>query len=431
MASLTKHPNGSRDVQFIDSGGKRRTIRLGQMPAKQAESLLVRIEALVAAKANNTSPDGATTAWANGLADTLHERLARVGLVVPRTERFVTLSRLFERYLAGLTIKPSTEKNYKAARHYLEKHFGGDRLISTITPADAEGFKRAMRDSGLAQATTAKFIKVARQVFRRAVKLRLVVESPFDEVSAGSQTNTARLRFVARGDIVKVLEACPGNEWRLLIALSRFAGLRCPSEHMALRWQDVDWARSRLTVTACKTEGHENRETRVIPLFPELLPYLRQAFEEAPAGAEYVLSERYRRSGVNLGTQLKRIVRRAGLTPWPRAWHNLRASCQTELAARFPLHVVCHWLGNTTTVATQHYLSVREADYQAALESPTGAAAGALQNALQHTAETARKSSHRAGAQNAQEPVLQALTTSCEAVHFSEVPPEGLEPSTR
>jgi integrase len=430
MASLIKKPNGIRQVQFVDNSGKRKTVSLGQMPAKQAESVLVRIETLASALASNTPPDAVTTAWLNGVSDALHERLVRAGLAQQRTERYVTLSTLFDRYFAALSIKPSTEKNYRSARAYLEDHFGHDRVISTITPSDAEGFKKAMRDSGLAQATFAKFIKVARQVFRRAIKWKLIDDSPFAEVSAGSQTNQARLRFVPRDHIASVMDECPGNEWRLLIALSRFGGLRCPSEHMALKWEHIDWGRSRITVTASKTETHANKETRVIPLFPELLPYLRQAFEESEPGDEYVISARYRRTRVNLGTQLKRFIKRAGLTPWPRVWHNLRASCQTELSARFPLHVVCSWLGNTTTVATQHYLTVRETDFTAAIEPGTPSRT-LLQNALQHTAEIARIHSHEGVDQNAQRLSVQAFTNGCDPVLVAGMPPEGLEPSTR
>ncbi|MFZ4575360.1 MAG: tyrosine-type recombinase/integrase [Phycisphaerales bacterium] len=329
-----------------------------------------------------------------------------------------------------MTVKPSTEKNYKAARKYLEQHFGADRLIGTITPTDAEGFKRAMRDAGLAQATTAKFIKVARQVYRRAIKLKYVEDSPFADVKAGSQTNTARLRFVPRDQIMRVLDTCPGNEWRLLIVLSRFAGLRCPSEHMALCWQDIDWDRGRITVRASKTAAHANRETRVIPLFPEVAPYLRNAFEAAPDGAEHVFTDRYRRAGVNLGTQLKRIIRRAGIEPWPRAWHNLRASAQTELTERFPIHVVCHWLGNTTTVATQHYLSVRESDFEAAL-SHQGAFKKAVQNPAQQGAESGRTELKPGQAKNQKEPENQALSDTFNSVQSILMPPEGLEPSTR
>jgi hypothetical protein len=51
---------------------------------------------------------------------------------------------------------------------------------------------------------------------------------------------------------------------------------------------------------------------------------------------------------------------RAGVTAWPRLFHNLRASRETELAAIYPLHVVCSWIGNSERIAFQHYLQVTD-----------------------------------------------------------------------
>jgi hypothetical protein len=71
------------------------------------------------------------------------------------------------------------------------------------------------------------------------------------------------------------------------------------------------------------------------------------------------------------------IVRRAGLKPWPKLFHNLRASRQTELAQWFPERVVCEWIGNSQVVAREHYLRVTEADFARASSLATpGEAAG-------------------------------------------------------
>ena len=64
---------------------------------------------------------------------------------------------------------------------------------------------------------------------------------------------------------------------------------------------------------------------------------------------------------------------------WPRVFHNLRASRQTELENVFPTHVVCEWLGNTESVAREHYLRVTEDHFPTAVH-------GALQYALQQPA---------------------------------------------
>jgi len=51
-----------------------------------------------------------------------------------------------------------------------------------------------------------------------------------------------------------------------------------------LRWAEVDWADSRNIVHSPKTEPHPGKDHRAIPLFPELLPSLRECFERAGPG---------------------------------------------------------------------------------------------------------------------------------------------------
>ena len=57
--------------------------------------------------------------------------------------------------------------------------------------------------------------------------------------------------------------------------------------------------RSRMTVHSCKTEHHESGEFRLVPIFPELMPYLFDAYERAEPGTEYAVT-RYRKPGLNL-----------------------------------------------------------------------------------------------------------------------------------
>jgi hypothetical protein len=61
---------------------------------------------------------------------------------------------------------------------------------------------------------------------------------------------------------------------------------------------------------------------------------------------------------LNLRKGFLEILAKAGLKPWPRLFHNLRGSLQTDLANRFPLHVVTAWIGNSEKVAQAHYLKV-------------------------------------------------------------------------
>jgi integrase len=92
--------------------------------------------------------------------------------------------------------------------------------------------------------------------------------------------NPARQRFIPAETIEKVIEKCPDPEWKLIFALARFGGLRVPSETNALRWSDIDFASGRMRVRSPKTEHHEGRESREVPIFPALLPYLRAVHEQ-------------------------------------------------------------------------------------------------------------------------------------------------------
>ena len=253
---------------------------------------------------------------------------------------------------------PAVHRGRKAQKKLLA-FFGDTKPLADISEADAEDFSRYLLAEELADNTARRFCGRAKQFFRFAVRKRMIAANPFAELKSTVGSNPARQFFVTREAAEKVLDTSPNAEWRLIFALCRFGGLRCPSEVLGLRWQDIDWHRQRFTVRSPKTEHHEGKASRVVPIFPELTPYLADAFELANPGQEYVI-ERCRDSSINLRTQLGRIIRRAGLTPWPKPFHNLRASRQTELAERYPMHVVCEWIGNSAAVAQRHYLQVTE-----------------------------------------------------------------------
>jgi len=66
---------------------------------------------------------------------------------------------------------------------------------------------------------------------------------------------------------------------RVILELSRYGGLRTPSETLSLRWDDIDWEMNRMSIPEPKVEHHEGRGIRSCPIFPELRPILDEAFE--------------------------------------------------------------------------------------------------------------------------------------------------------
>jgi integrase len=217
-----------------------------------------------------------------------------------------------------------------------------------VTVADAKDFKRRLTDEGYASTTVCQHCKKLRQFFSAAVDAELIVANPFLKVRLSSKVDEDRQEFIPREAIDRVLTKCPDAEFRLLVCLSRYGGLRCPSESDVLCWSDIDFEAGEFVVRSQKTGP------RVVPLFPELVEPLRDAFEAAAEGSRHVI---VRHRGA-VRRQMGRVVERAGLEPWPKIFQNLRSSRETELIEQFPIHVVCKWIGNSPTIAHRHYLQV-------------------------------------------------------------------------
>jgi integrase len=396
MASISTASNGTRRILVVTKHRERKAVHLGKIPLKTAEEICRRIETINAAAIAGVAMDGDTAAWLSKIGDGLYERLVVAGLVQSRTPAAAcnvpSLGAFVDAFLAGRDdLKPNTRMTFMQTRKALVKHFGEDRPIDAVSAGDADEWVAALRKE-YSPATIATFIKRARQMFRHATRKKILVESPFREIKVPSQVNKAREEFVPMETVDQLIQAAPGHDWRCIIALARYGGLRTPSETLALKWQDVDWERNRVTVFSPKLEHLPSRGIRQIPLFPELRVILEQAFDAAPEGAVYVVG-RYRDGQQNLRTQFLRILRKAGVKPWGRLFHNLRGSRETELVQDFPVHVVAHWLGNTPKVATAHYLQIRDKDYERAAQSRAQSDARGAQNTAQHASAASRKTS--------------------------------------
>ncbi len=407
MASISCDKTGRRIIQFVAADGKRRTIRLGAVSQKAAEAVRRHVEQLNNVKIipDTVIPD-ATARWIRDLDEKLSSKLAKVGLIQRR--KTATLQAFITEYITSrVDVKPATREIWSQGERGLVDFFGSGKPVREITAGGAENYKMYLIGRKLASMTIRKRLQFAKTVFRAMVKHRLIDSSPFAEVGIQASMDPKRQHFISRDDTAKLMEAAPDCTWRTIIALARYGGLRCPSEVLSVEWRGVDWEAGRIVVNSPKTEHHPGKATRTIPLFPELRVVLEEAWQLAPEGAVYVV-ERYREASMgpkgwrncNLRTQFERIIRRVGLEPWPRLFHNLRASRETELAERFPIHVVTAWLGNTPDIASKHYLQTTDEHYRRALQSvqdglppldrlsPVQRSCSALQDPVQSVAVT-------------------------------------------
>jgi len=385
MASLCKDKNGRKRILFVAGDGSRKTIRLGKTSIKQAEAFKIKLEALIAARFTG-SMEAETARWIGGLPDDIHGRLVAVGLVTAREKAVnTTLGVFLDGYLKSRTdLKPNSLLVYGHTRRTLIEFFGSDKPVNEIKPEDTAEWRTYLKMQGLSDSTVNKRCGNAKVFFNVAVKRKLIESNPFIELDSKSIANKSRQYFLERKDAEKVFENCPDAEWKLIFSLARFGGLRCPSEILTLNWSDVNWEQGRLLIHSPKTERHEGRESRNIPIFPEILPYLQDVFDEAKPGSKYVIT-RYRAKNSNLRTQMQRIIKRAGLKSWPRLFQNLRASRETELATEYPLHIATAWIGNTARIAERHYLQIPDSFYEQAILSDK-VTSEAAKNAAQYDA---------------------------------------------
>ena len=378
MASITKEKSGAYRLKYID-GYKTIGIRLGTRDKNAANSAKAFLETLITSRELGVSPNPETVAWLNRLDNTIHARIAKAGLTPPRqAQNLPTLKQLIDKFHQTLAGKEQTAVFYGHTTRNLLDYFTNCPL-EQVTEQAADEFRVWLKDAQqLARATVARRIIACRTIWTKAQRWKMTGDNPFKGVKAGMQANEARKQFIPAQDVEKLIETCPDAQWRLIIALSRFAGLRMPSEALPLKWSDINWENRTIRITSPKTEHHDGGASRIIPLFPELEAPLMECFELAEPGEEFVIT-RYRGKSANWRTQLTRIARRAGLQMWPKPFHNMRASRQSELMRDYDLATACRWLGNSPAVAARHYaISTNQSEdfHRAATQKTTGPKTG-------------------------------------------------------
>ncbi len=388
MASLSTNDAGSRRIMFKAPDGQRKTLYLGKTPVKQAQAILAHVERLVACGIDGSAPPEATAHWLAACSVELRSKLAALGLAPEAvTKEIVTVGGLVARYQARpawKNLKPGTQLSSARAFRLLCQHIDAETPIGKITAADAIDFHGALAlpksQGGMGQAiSTANVIaSIVASVFAYAVDDELLVRNPFRKLPRG--TRRGNNAMVSLADSLKVMKALRTTEDKLVFGLARWGGLRTISEQRGMVWSDVDWERGRLLVRSPKTERHAGRETRWVPLFPEIVTLLEARFDEAEPG-DHVLPTYYKADKSKVTTMLASAIKRAGVEKWPRLWHSLRATRQSELAELYPAHVVSKWLGNSEKIAERHYLMVSDEHF-----------ARATQNTTQTPSATARQS---------------------------------------
>jgi len=443
MASISKDKNGAWILQYT-LAGRRRSIWLGKLAKKDVETFRGHVEKLVVAVKIGTAPPDATAEWLGRLDVEYYRKLASHELVPPREDDIaanrVTLTAFIDRYLASRTdLQPGTEKVYKQTRASLITYFGDNKPIDEITAGDASEWRLWMMrpkksgGAGLGRNTSNKRCTNAKKIFGAAVDHEFIERNPFAKLT--NLTVSARAKVGVPRDVVeKILAHCPNMTWKTIVVLSRYAGLRIPSELRGLCWGHINFERGTMHVESPKTKS-QGKASRTMPLFPEVLPFLLAARDELLADPNYdpkasplskqPVIRRDRIGEKNLRTAFRRICIRAGVAPWDSPFNAMRATRVTELrdTGKFSSKNIADWMGHTTAIADKHYAQTTDEHFARAASEPTGY----LHKPMQTPADTSRQQP------TAKLVVLGNLGESATSSMFGNtlVVREGFEPPTK
>jgi integrase len=242
----------------------------------------------------------------------------------------------------------------------------GDTKLDKVTSADAEALVHAL-ESRYASNTVRRVTGYCRQIFAAAIKRGMLTCNPFADLPGTTRPNRSRSHYVSREEIQALIDAAPDAEWRLILGVVSLCRLTLSerSDGVAMGgrelWDGIG------CVSNIKTRRKTGEAFRVVPLFPELRPYLEDAFALATPGQEFVIT-RWRKRHYSMWKTLRLIAHRAGVKWWPKPFVNMRASAATDLVQRFPHYVVTAWLGHTREIAESHYWQVTEEHYRHAAQ---------------------------------------------------------------
>lgn len=258
------------------------------------------------------------------------------------------------------------EKHQQALGHVIEAW--GRRRITSLTVADAKTLASKIKKSGLAQTTAAKRLQTIKSWGQWLVDAEYIESNPFASTNPGSgRVDATKKRFVTLEEFNSVLATIEDPEWRCVFVLARYCGLRIPSEICSLYWFDVLWDSQQIRINKAKTEP------RFCPLFRPVereLKALKTTLESLETDSPLVFGRWQLNLESNLRTQINRFVKRAGCNPWPRTFHNQRASRCTELIydKGFSHKETSQYMGNSPNVIMDHYEVSRPDHFKKLLE---------------------------------------------------------------
>ena len=186
--------------------------------------------------------------------------------------------------------------------------------LESITTQTARLWRESLQDAGRTGKTVLSYTKDIGGAYRSAIREGLTHSNPFTALEAVDTSDSLDRKPFTSQEVAALMEAAPSPEWRGLILVAAFTGLRL-GDAARLSWASVDLETKRITLIPSKTKK-KKREVR-IPIQPNLLTF----FESVPIQSDKpdapvfeVLSAIAIGTRVGLSTSFTKIMEDAGVS---------------------------------------------------------------------------------------------------------------------
>ncbi len=277
------------------------------------------------------------------------------------------ISAFVDEYLRYLqpTHAASYVRDVKSAFKWLMQNVG-DKVMATIEPRTLEQLLAV--EYGKASHNAARFYRTLKAAFNKAKIWGYIDHNPFENFRLPKIPETTAPHF-NESDFERLLDQKITTDYKEFFAFGFYTGMRL-SEITNIKWEAIDLADGKMTVTNYRGYHTKSKKERFIPLAPRLLVKLKERYSRLPENQRsgYVFQRRGKKYSLNYASRLlKSAVRKAGLEE-KLHFHSLRHGFGTELIHKNvnPVHVK-ELMGHANLATTLRYVHSNEDDLRKAV----------------------------------------------------------------
>ena len=260
-------------------------------------------------------------------------------------------------------LKLSTVENYRAMfRGRLESDHLMKRSLEKLRERDIEDFLIRLNGRGLSASSRRVCLTVLRQALDAALRRSLIGFNPAANVSRPKSEATVR-QWLKLSDVRDILWALSSSKYLPPALLMALSGMR-RGEVLGLRWSDVDFYRSQVTIRSTLnrvngkltlTSPKTANSRRVIHMTAEITSLLRQVHSETSfTGNDDFVFQTSNGDAVDPRAMLRAFQKAARKVGIEHAnLHDLRhAAASAMLNSGVPLFTVSKTLGHSSVAVT-------------------------------------------------------------------------------